>query len=211
MKTCSKCGQSKTESEFHKDKKRRDGLDPRCKACHKAYHAAHSEQCTAISKAWKAAHPEQFKAYHRAYHRAYQAAHLEERKARAKARYAVHPEGRKARVKAWQSAHPEERNALRQARRAREVGADGCFSAQQWLDLKVTHNHTCPCCGRREPEVKLTADHVVPLARGGSNWIENIQPLCLSCNCSKSTKTVDYRPLQLKAAQSCGTSPGQSA
>jgi 5-methylcytosine-specific restriction endonuclease McrA len=47
------------------------------------------------------------------------------------------------------------------------------------------------CCGR--PDVKLTQDHVVPLARGGSNLIDNIQPLCASCNSSKGTQTIDYR------------------
>lgn len=36
------------------------------------------------------------------------------------------------------------------------------------------------------------------LANGGSNYIENIQPLCRSCNSSKSNRyTFDYRPLAI--------------
>lgn len=47
------------------------------------------------------------------------------------------------------------------------------------------------CCG--VTGVALEADHVVPLTRGGSNDISNIQPLCGTCNRSKFVKGVDYR------------------
>ena len=50
----------------------------------------------------------------------------------------------------------------------------------------------CVRCGASE--VRLTKDHVVPISRGGSNAIENIQPLCKACNCSKGVSAEDYRP-----------------
>lgn len=37
MKRCSKCGKLKKESDFPKDKTRKDGLHQRCKACKNAY------------------------------------------------------------------------------------------------------------------------------------------------------------------------------
>ena len=37
----------------------------------------------------------------------------------------------------------------------------------------------CMKCGSRE---NLEIDHVVPLARGGSNRLENLQLLCQDCN-----------------------------
>jgi hypothetical protein len=59
------------------------------------------------------------------------------------------------------------------------------------------YNHTCLCCGRQEPEIALTIDHVVPLSKGGAHDISNIQPLCGSCNTSKYNKTIDYRKVNV--------------
>ena len=37
----------------------------------------------------------------------------------------------------------------------------------------------------------LTVDHVVPISKGGSNDISNIQPLCCNCNSKKNAKQID--------------------
>lgn len=48
----------------------------------------------------------------------------------------------------------------------------------------------CLCCGT---DSKLTLDHIVPIARGGSNRIGNLQTLCSSCNSRKGARYIDYR------------------
>jgi 5-methylcytosine-specific restriction endonuclease McrA len=91
--------------------------------------------------------------------------------------------------------HPGKRVEYRHTRRAREMGVGEMFTAEEWQSLKEYYNYTCLCCKRREPEIKLSPDHVKPLARGGSNLIGNIQPLCESCNQKKHAKHIDYRGL----------------
>src|SRR6266496_3378783 len=67
-------------------------------------------------------------------------------------------------------------------RKARKKAAEGSFSASEWRELKRRYDYRCLRCDRSEPDIQLTPDHVIPLARGGSNYITNIQPLCLECN-----------------------------
>jgi 5-methylcytosine-specific restriction endonuclease McrA len=64
----------------------------------------------------------------------------------------------------------------------------GTFKKQEWEEMKKLYNYTCPCCDKKEPEIKLTIDHIIPLSKGGTNTIDNIQPLCLKCNCKKNNK-----------------------
>lgn len=75
-------------------------------------------------------------------------------------------------------------------RRALVAGADGSFSLAEFKALCDQYGNKCLCCGKLG---KLTADHVVPLAKGGSNSISNIQPLCSRCNSRKHVRIVDYR------------------
>lgn len=62
----------------------------------------------------------------------------------------------------------------------------------EWELLKKQYGYRCPACGKNEPEIKLTFDHIIPLSKGGSDYIENIQPLCKSCNCRKHNNTIKY-------------------
>lgn len=45
----------------------------------------------------------------------------------------------------------------------------------------------CVACGA----VATTIDHIVPIARGGRNDEENLQPMCGPCNSAKGVKTMD--------------------
>lgn len=51
--------------------------------------------------------------------------------------------------------------------------------------------HTCRYCGATAPDVKLTVDHVVPQALGGSDEPSNLVTACDGCNGGKSSVPPD--------------------
>lgn len=76
---------------------------------------------------------------------------------------------------------------------AKRRGASGKLKAKEWAEVKAKYDNKCLRCGKQEPEIKLTVDHVLPLAKGGTNDKDNVQPLCKSCNSRKHTNHIDYR------------------
>lgn len=96
----------------------------------------------------------------------------------------------------WKGGITEERKELnyyRELRRKRLYESIGSHSLEEWMKLKKLHLNRCLSCNKSEPEIKLSRDHVIPLSKGGSDFISNIQPLCRSCNSKKHDKTIDYR------------------
>jgi 5-methylcytosine-specific restriction endonuclease McrA len=69
-------------------------------------------------------------------------------------------------------------------RRATKRGR-GRYRIQDWERRLNRFGGLCAYCQERKA---TTADHVVPLARGGTNFIGNILPACVSCNSSKQGK-----------------------
>jgi 5-methylcytosine-specific restriction endonuclease McrA len=89
-----------------------------------------------------------------------------------------------ARSKEWAENNPEKvrrakTNNLRKRRAARHASL-GNFTVEEFKELCERYGDECLACG--DTEVVLEADHVVPLIKGGSDNISNIQPLCGSCN-----------------------------
>lgn len=111
-----------------------------------------------------------------------------------------HPDRRRESRRRWEQANPEKVNAKNQRRRERMREVGGKYSAAEFKSLCDRYDNRCLACGRQD--VKLTADHVIPLAQGGSNDISNVQPLCLSCNSIKGERVVDYRFKSATAAVS---------
>lgn len=158
-----------------------------------AYYHARAEQIKQQRKVHQQTHAEQIKSYKKKRYQEFADQFREQKREY----YQENAELIKTRKRKHRKANPELYTAADKAhfakRRACKAAAGGEFTAQQWLELKVKYSFSCLCCGRREPDIQLTVDHVIPLVKGGSNNIDNIQPLCTSCNSKKYDKTIDYR------------------
>lgn len=144
----------------------------------------------AAYKKYREAHPERVAATRLAYR-------LSGRETLCKRKYReLNKERLRVLDREWCARNPEKVQAKYHRRATAKRNAGGSFSAQEWSDLKRLYGFRCLACGRHEPDIKLTVDHVIPVSKGGSNSITNIQPLCGSCNYSKRDKQIDYRHIQ---------------
>lgn len=76
-----------------------------------------------------------------------------------------------------------------------ENGGSIPLTPEQKSDIKRQFNNCCVYC--KELLVKCHWDHVIPLAKGGCDSIENLLPSCPSCNLSKNdTLLNDWYPRQ---------------
>lgn len=100
--------------------------------------------------------------------------------------YANNTQRERRRTADYARRHPEIRRVIRQLRRGREMAAEGSFTHAEWRALLQLHDGRCAYCGKTGP---LTADHRIALARGGSNFIDNILPACRRCNQRKHTSS----------------------
>ena len=61
--------------------------------------------------------------------------------------------------------------------------------------------YRCRECGASKDETSLEIDHIVPVARGGTNDIDNLQTLCRECNRMKHTDEWVGGQTDLEAAE----------
>lgn len=141
----------------------------------------------------------------------YRASHVEQNRESSREYYRRNREEITERLRRWREEHPDEYreihsrwkarnksavNAATHRRRSNIKGNGGAgWTAEQWDALKAEFDYTCLLCGRQEPDIQLHADHIVPVQLGGTNAIDNIQPLCKSCNSRKHTQILDLRLL----------------
>jgi len=85
--------------------------------------------------------------------------------------------------KRWKKKNPERMSHLKARYYARRKNAEGSHTFEEWKNIKAKYKNKCAQCRKDKP---LTKDHIRPLSKGGSDYIENIQPLCRNCNSRKN-------------------------
>lgn len=166
-KVCSRCHELKPLSEYGKDRSRKDGLCYECVACR-------NKLANQRRQANLAAYRETEKKWS-----------------------AANQERVKATQTRWLVTHRDDVLVISHKHRAQKAGTGGTYTVQEWKELKARYDNRCLCCYRPEGEVVISIDHIVPIDKGGTNYIDNIQPLCLSCNFRKRLKHICYRPDKL--------------
>ena len=84
--------------------------------------------------------------------------------------------------------------------------------SEKRLGLYVTRSdHRGPICiwclrSKREHNITLTLDHVVPYSLGGTNLVHNLVVACKVCNCRRKDRSI-----QSFAEQLCGIGPQAQA
>ncbi len=209
MKTCSKCGQEKDESEFSRSGGKSGSRGPYCKVCIAAYHLAyyytHKDKVLAACKKYKQEH----RAERLVKHHAYDKAHAAERAEYNHRFWAAHPgyardywrarpEQSAANKRRFELAHPgygRERyranlekcrtraRAVTFAYRARKRGSPGYdYTTQEMIDARwEVWGGLCYLCG----DPATATDHVKPVSKGGAQWPCNLRPICKRCNSKK--------------------------
>ena len=78
----------------------------------------------------------------------------------------------------------------KQNQRARRIGARGELTIAGWNAIMDANNSACVVCGSTQD---IAIDHIFPLSKGGSNTIDNVQPLCRRCNSRKGNRAATSR------------------
>lgn len=167
MKFCGKCSQTLPLASFSVDNGRKDGRSNYCKTCRQAisreYLEKNRDKVLRIKAKHRKLHAEKIKQYNAEY------------RSRNRKRAAEN-------ARRWAKSNPEKRAKIKTAYRARKHSETFYI-----LDREIKHLKASPCavCGSQGP---VDIDHIVPLSKGGRHSVGNLQPLCRSCNTSKSDK-----------------------
>ena len=214
MKTCKKCGVEQEHSCFYKSKHTKDGFRGECKGCRKAYDKIRydnldREKVNSQVRLRYLKNKDQIleknrKKYaenldkERARSKSYREKNSNLLREKSKEYYAKNKEKERARLEKWKAENPELTKMGRKKRRIQQYGAEHVFyTEKEVLDRYGTSCHICkekidfsaPRRNNKEGwEKGLHIDHVVPLARGGADSIENVKPSHGVCNLSKGKR-----------------------
>jgi len=137
---------------------------------------------------WRAKNPEKVREYNQRQY--YKDIELTRKRRREYAKN--NPARVSAAVRKWVVNNPEKKRAVNRRARVRRLSAEGNHTIADVRRLFALQGEKCAACRCRiyhSGSLKYEVDHVLPLSKGGSDYPNNLQLLCLSCNRRKTNKT----------------------
>jgi 5-methylcytosine-specific restriction endonuclease McrA len=214
-KGCTLCGQSQPVSHFTVNKALKSGLSSFCRNCaadrRKKYYEKDKEHINKVKRKNRKKYRDKELAYNKEYYqktkerrlevakkyrennreklledvRQYNKIHKKENKERSRNYRKNNPEKIKQIKNSYRKNNPEAIQKHRMIRRARKA-QNGIFKVSE-KELAKLMASPCAVCGSNK---QTTIDHIIPISRGGTHSIGNLQPLCKSCNSSKHQKVM---------------------
>jgi 5-methylcytosine-specific restriction endonuclease McrA len=178
FKECTQCRQQypATGEYFNSASHHKDGLSSHCKECLAQYHAhrwrsdpdgTRRRAAADAHVRWAESHPGKVAEWRR-----------------------VNADKWCEFARQWRAANPGKVAAMNHNRRARVLAVGGTFGAQDVRNLLDQQEGRCLYCGCDLSD-GFHVDHMIPIARGGSNGAENLALACPPCNLHKSAKTAE--------------------
>ena len=84
--------------------------------------------------------------------------------------------------------HQKRYNRLKAAREK------GTHTNEEWKEMLEFFEYTCCICLGSSGLKNVEKDHIIPIYQGGSDSINNLQPICAKCNSQKGSSNLDHRP-----------------
>jgi 5-methylcytosine-specific restriction endonuclease McrA len=154
----------------------------------RAAYATNPEKYRGKKRAWYAKNRERAKQYSRDYHAAADESYKRKARERSINYRALNPGKAKTAIDRWWAKNPDKKKTYHRNRKARKRGNGGSHTASDIADIFALQNGRCAYCRTDLKKVRRHVDHVVPLAKGGSNGRRNLQLLCEPCNLSKGSR-----------------------
>jgi len=88
----------------------------------------------------------------------------------------------------WEEGNGYQKKLLKNRIHWQRRRAAGKLTREQWEQVLDEWNHKCAYCGTASDN--LTIDHIIPIAKGGTNDPKNLAPACRSCNSRKRDQLI---------------------
>jgi 5-methylcytosine-specific restriction endonuclease McrA len=199
IKTCKRCNLSQSKDQFYKDVQKSDKLSSYCKECIKIkqaeYYLRKRDSIITRTTKYYTKNKQNIAMRARIYRDRNKDKIASRRKEyREKNLMKVRESVRLAEAKSRQNdpiKHRRKNKLAKSKRRAMLAQNGGSHTWTEWERLVVLCKSQCCKCGLAGTADSLTRDHVIPISKGGSDSILNIQPLCWPCNNSKNAHNSD--------------------